>query len=342
MDTRSKLAIAAAAVATGVLARRMYQESRTRLIGGSVALITGGSRGLGLALARRFAREGCPVAICARDEAELERARTSLEERGARVMTSVCDVTNRSQVEQTISDVTAYFGRIDILVNNAGIIKVGPVEAMTIEDFEEAMNVIFWGTVNPTMTLLPTFLERNRGHIVNITSIGAKVSVPHLLPYSAAKYAAEGFSEGLRAELKGTGVKVTTIAPGLMRTGSYTAAMFKGDREAEAAWFSASASMPLMSMSADRAACQIVSAVKRGDAEKILTTQASLLARVKGLAPGITQDLLGTAAMYLLPRRSGDKRETPGWGLPNLRSTKMRALLAFGRMAAHRFNQRTA
>jgi short-subunit dehydrogenase len=244
-------------------------------------------------------------------------------------------------VEQTISDVTAYFGRIDILVNNAGIIKVGPVEAMTIEDFEEAMNVIFWGTVNPTMTLLPIFLERNRGHIVNITSIGAKVSVPHLLPYSAAKHAAEGFSEGLRAELKGTGVKVTTIAPGLMRTGSYTAAVFKGDREAEAAWFSASASMPGMSTSAERAACQIVSAVKRGDAEKILTTHASLLARVKGMASGITQDLLGTAAMYLLPQRSGDKREAPGWGLSNLRSGKMRALLAFGRMAAHRFNQRT-
>ncbi|HKD05493.1 MAG TPA: SDR family NAD(P)-dependent oxidoreductase [Bryobacteraceae bacterium] len=342
MDNRSKLAIATAGVAAGVFARRMYQSSRERLIGGSVALITGGSRGLGLALARRFAREGCPVAICARDEEELQRARTSLEERGARVMTSVCDVTNRSQVEQTISDVTAYFGRIDILVNNAGIIKVGPVEAMTIEDFEEAMNVIFWGTVNPTMTLLPTFLERNRGHIVNITSIGAKVSVPHLLPYSAAKYAAEGFSEGLRAELKGTGVKVTTIAPGLMRTGSYNAAMFKGDREAEAAWFSAGASMPGLSMSAERAACQIVAAVKRGDAERILTTQANVLARLKGVAPGLTQDLLGAAALLLLPQRSADKRQTPGWGLANLRSAKMRALLAFGRVAAHRFNQRTA
>lgn len=342
MDNRSKLALGATAVATGLFARNMYRQSQEKLIGGNVTLITGGSRGLGLALAYRFAREGCPVAICARDEAELQRAGEGLEQLGANVMTVRCDVTNRAEVEEMIAEVTARFGRIDILVNNAGQIVVGPVEAMTIEDFEEAMNVMFWGTVNPTLTLLPTFLKRNRGKIVNITSIGAKVSVPHLLPYTSAKHAVAGFSEGLRTELANSGIKVTTIAPGLMRTGSYNAAIFKGDRAGESKWFTMGATLPGLSMSADRAACQIVAAVKRGDAEQILSLPANVLAAANALAPVVTQNLLNLASQYLLPNPSSSKKATPGWQLKNLKSVRMQALLAFGRMAARRLNQRTA
>lgn len=342
MNTGSKLALAATGIAAGLIAREKLLHSRERLIGGSVVLITGGSRGLGLALARRFAHEGCHIAICARDEEELVRAREDLEQIGAAAMTVQCDVTNRSEVEQMIADVVARFGRIDILVNNAGLIKVGPIESMTLEDFDEAMDALFWGVVNPTMTVLPAFLERNRGHIVNVTSIGAKVSMPHLVPYCAAKHAAAGFSEGLREELAYTGVKVTTIAPGLMRTGSFTAAVFKGDREAESQWFSIGASLPGLSMSADRAACQIVSSVKRGDAERILSFPAQVLAKVNGIAPGTTQELLGWAAHKLLPGKSHDRHSTAGWGLSNLRSMKMRPFLILGRMAARRFNQRIA
>src|SRR5665213_903605 len=342
MDNRSKFAFGVSALATGILARNIYRQSQERLIGGQVVLITGGSRGLGLALANRFAREGCPVAICARDEEELRRAGASLEEIGATVMTVQCDVTKRSEVEAMIAEVTERFGRIDILVNNAGQMIVGPVEAMTIEDFEEAMNVIFWGTINPTLTLLPAFLARNRGKIVNITSIGAKVSVPHLLPYTSAKHAVAGFSEGLRTELADTGIKVTTITPGLMRTGSYNAALFKGNRAAESNWFSVGASLPGLSMSADRAACQIVAAVKRGGAAQTLTLPANLLAAANALAPVFTHDMLGIVSHYLLPNASHSKKATPGFRLKNLKSVRMRALLAFGRIAARHLNQRTA
>ena len=257
---------------------------------GEVVLITGGSRGLGLALARRFAARGMPGCdLRARRGGTGARPRRSGSQRGAEVLALTCDVTKRSEVDQLIQEVTAHFGRIDILVTNAGQIQVGPIESLVVEDFEDAMNVMFWGTVYPTLALLPALLERNGGHIVNITSIGGKVSVPHLLPYTSAKYAATGFSEGLRAELASTGIKVTTIAPGLMRTGSYNAAVFKGNQEAESAWFSVGASMPGLSMDADRAARQIVSAVKRGDAEKVLTAPANLLAKAHGLAPGLTE-----------------------------------------------------
>ena len=341
MNDRTKIALAATGVAAGVVAKRFFDRSRERRIGGDVVLITGGSRGLGLALARRFAREGCRIAICARDSEELDRAREDLAARGADVMSLKCDVTRKTDVEQMIADVTEHFGRIDILVNNAGLIQVGPVESMTIEDFEDAMNVMFWGIVNPTLTLLPKLIERDGGQIVNITSIAGKVGIPHLLPYTSAKYAAAGFSEGLRMELANTGIKVTTIAPGLMRTGSHNAALYKGDQEAESRWFSLGASLPGISMNANRAACQIVTAVKRGDAEKVLTTPANLLAKAHAIAPGITRELLGLAGTLILPRGTG-RRSRPGWRIKNLSSPKMRAMLMLGRMAARRFNQKLA
>ena len=347
MNKPVKLALLAGGVAAGVVARNKLRHSRERELSGEVVLITGGSRGLGLALARRFATQGCRLAICARDTEELDRARMDLQARGAEIISVPCDVTKRSEVERLIEEVTAHFGRIDALVTNAGTIQVGPVEAVEIEDFEAAMDVMFWGTVYPTMALLPTMLERNRGHIVNITSIGGKVGVPHMLPYTSAKYAATGFSEGLRAELLKTGVRVTTIAPGLMRTGSYNAALFKGDQEAEAAWFSISSSMPGITMDADRAARQIVDAVKRGDAEKVLTTPANVLAMAHGVAPELISTALGIAGALLLPKGNraaspDSKNSKPGWRLANLQSPKMRAALLLGRLAARRLNQKYA
>ncbi len=175
-----------------------------------------------------------------------------------------------------------------------------------------------------------------RGRIVNITSIGGKVSTPHLIPYSCAKFAAVAFSEGMRAELHRTGIKVVTIAPGLMRTGSYVNAVFKGDAEGEAAWFSASASLPGISMSAERAADQIVAATKSGRAERILSTQAKLMARFHGLFPGATADILGIVNR-LLPR--GGDRVTRGAESPVLRKWWLRVLTTLGRQATERLLQ---
>lgn len=213
-------------------------------------LITGGSRGLGLALARQFAAYGCRLALCARDPAELERARQDLTGQGADVLTVPCDVRDRADVGRLVTDVTQHFGRIDVLVNNAGIIQVGPGANMSVEDFEAALPSDFWGTLYPTLAVLPQMRGRRGGRIVNITSIGGKVSVPHLLPYSCAKFAAVGLSEGLRAELARENISVTTIAPGLMRTGSFGQALFKGRHDQEYAWFSVGDNLPGLSLSA--------------------------------------------------------------------------------------------
>lgn len=298
------LAAAGALLVGRAVARKFFGYS----LRGKVVLITGGSRGLGLVMAREFAYEGARIAICARRTDELEAARADLKRRGAEVFAVPCDVTDRAQVNEMVNMVRDRFKRIDVLVNNAGVIQVGPIEVMTIEDYEEAMKTHFWGPLYATLAVLPEMRKRHGGRVVNITSIGGKISVPHLVPYSASKFALVGLSEGLRAELLKDGVIVTTVCPGLMRTGSPRNATFKGKHREEYAWFAISDSLPVSSMSAVRAARQIVDATKRGDAEVILTIQAQLAARFHGLFPGTTADLLGIINR-LLPTAGGIGRK---------------------------------
>ncbi len=294
----------------GLLAYEATRRAAGESLAGQVALITGSSRGLGFLLAREFARQGCRLVICARDRGELERAEQYLtREERAETLAVRCDITERDQVRELVRQARQRFGRVDILVNNAGTIQVGPVEKMTVEDFEQALKVMFWGVLYPTLEVLPDMLSRHNGRIVNITSIGGKVAVPHLIPYGCAKFAAVGLSEGLRAELLGDGIRVTTIVPGLMRTGSHLNAWFKGRQEREYTWFSLSATSPLIAMGAERAARQIVRAVKRGEAERILSVPAAVLARFHGLFPGLTADLLSFADRFLLPSAEGGASE---------------------------------
>lgn len=294
------LAGAGAALAARAAVRRLREYD----LRGKVVIITGGSRGLGLVMAREFASEGARIAICARSPEELERARIDLCESGANVLAVPCDVRERSQVNEMVNVVRDHYGCVDVLVNNAGVIQVGPIEVMTVEDYEEAMNTHFWGPLYATLAVLPEMRKRREGRIVNITSIGGKISVPHLVPYSASKFALVGLSEGLRAELQKDGISVTTVCPGLMRTGSPRNAYFKGQHRAEYAWFSISDALPLTAMQAERAARDIIAACKRGDAEITLSIQAQLAVRFHGLFPGLTADLLGLVNR-LLPSPGG-------------------------------------
>jgi NAD(P)-dependent dehydrogenase (short-subunit alcohol dehydrogenase family) len=341
---RSRILITAAGVGLGIAASRMLLARRGQDLNGRVVLITGGSRGLGFLLAREFAGKGCRVAICARNSEELERARHDLEEGGAEVLAVPCDVTQRVQVDQLIEETLRRYGAIDILVNNAGIIQVGPVDSMTYEDFDEAMAVMFWGVLHLTLAVLPHMRERKSGHIVNITSIGGKVSVPHLVPYNCAKFAAVALSEGLRAELRPQALRVVTIVPGLMRTGSYQNAFFKGRPEKESAWFSLGAALPGISMDAERAARQIVRATERGESERILSWPAKVLARFHGLFPGTTADLLSLINRLILPPPGGEEtgRIRGFEAQQRLDSRVVSALTVLGRKAADHFHQRPA
>jgi NAD(P)-dependent dehydrogenase (short-subunit alcohol dehydrogenase family) len=310
MKGKEKNALMLAAVGAGALlaARAAFRRWQEYGLRGKTVLITGGSRGLGLVMAREFAREGANVALCARDREELERARENLAEQGARVLAFPCDVTDRSQVRELVEVVTGHFGRIDVLVNNAGVIQVGPIEEMTLEDYEQALNIHFWGPLYLMLAVLPQMRERREGRIVNISSIGGKIGVPHLVPYSASKFALAGLSEGVRAEVAKDGIVVTTVYPGLMRTGSPRNASFKGQHRAEYAWFAISDALPVTSIQAERAARQIVSACKRGEAELIITTQAVAAVKFHQLFPEASADLLALVNR-LLPGPGGIGRK---------------------------------
>ncbi|HEX8824754.1 MAG TPA: SDR family oxidoreductase [Archangium sp.] len=283
---------------------------------GRTVLLTGGSRGLGLVLARLFLKEGARVILCAREEVELARARDELEADGGEVLALACDVSDRVQVEAMVAQVHERFGTVDVLVNNAGLIQVGPLESMTEEDFDEAMDVHFWGPLYTTLAVLPEMKRRGWGRIVNISSFAGKVSVPHLLPYSASKFALVGLSDGLRAELAQDGILVTTVCPGLMRTGSPPNAFFKGNHEAEYAWFVLGDSLPGLSMSVERAAHKVVEACRRGDADATLGLPAKVATLARALAPNVTAAVLAYINR-LMPqdastdRHRGRDSETP-------------------------------
>jgi NAD(P)-dependent dehydrogenase (short-subunit alcohol dehydrogenase family) len=338
---RLTVVAAGAALGLGAAAREAQARDREADLRGEVALVTGGSRGLGLALSRELARQGCKLAICARDKTELEAARAELEQGGAEVLAVTCDVADPTQVAAMVEAVTRHYGGIDILINNAGIMVVAPVETITRADFERVMAINFWGVLNPTLEVLPGMRTRGAGRIVNITSIGGKISVPHLLPYSCAKFAAVGLSEGLRAELADTGISVTTVVPGLMRTGSHLNAEFGGEQEAEYRWFALGASAPYpVAVGADRAARLIVRAAKRGQAECTYPLSAVIAARLSGLLPGATTNALAVVDRLLPqpPRHAAGTR--PGGAVEaDIKAPVLRAATILGRAAAEEYKQ---
>jgi short-subunit dehydrogenase len=300
-----------ATAAGALLAATLYSNRRGDYnLTGRVVLITGGSRGLGLILARQAVAEGAKVAICARDAEELERARQELTAEGGQVLALVRNLTNANEVQTLVREVQQQLGAIDVLINNAGIITAGPLDHIELRDYEDSMDTHFWAPLHAMQAVLPDMRRRGEGRIVNIASVGGKVPVPHLAPYCASKFALVGLSEAYRAELKQYGVLVTTVCPGLMRTGSARNAIVKGQHKKEYASFIIADSLPGLSMDADSAGRQIWNACRRGEAEVILSLPAKLLSGLHGLFPGTTADILSWVNRTLPgpTDKSGDQR----------------------------------
>lgn len=298
---KSLLRLGGGLLATAAIARTVLRHSRRTSVRDKIVLITGGSRGLGLVLARELAALRARVAICARSERELARVRDEFADRGQKIWTEVCDVGVRAEMDRCVRNVRENLGEIDILINNAGQITVGPAENQDTETFEDAMQTNFWGPYYAILAVAPSMRERRSGRIVNVASIGGKLAFPHLLPYSTSKFALVGYSQGLRIEMLKHNVLVTTVCPGLMRTGSPRNADFTGQNEREYAWFKISDSLPVGSISARTAARKIIRAFCYGDAELHLGLSARIGAIAQGLAPGMTADVLGWVDKYLMP-----------------------------------------
>jgi short-subunit dehydrogenase len=288
------------------VAARATNRRRSYTFHGKSVIITGGSRGLGLVLARQLAAEGARLTLLARDEAELLRAKTDIETRqpSATVLIVPTDVGDQTGVERAVRVAMAHYGSIDVLINNAGTIQVGPLDHMKLSDFDDAMKTHFWGPLFLTLAVVPRMRQQGGGRIVNISSIGGRIAVPHLVPYSASKFALAGLSDGLRAELAPDGIVVTTVCPGLMRIGSPVNAAFKGQRADEYAWFAIASATPVTTITAERAARRILNACRRGDAELVIGLQAKLAILARTLAP---ETFNGAMALVhrLLPRPVG-------------------------------------
>jgi short-subunit dehydrogenase len=295
----------AAAGTAGYWAYRRLTDPGVEYFRGKSVVITGGSRGLGLVLARQLADVGARLAICARDSDELGRAFDDLATRGGRVVAAECDVTDRDRVREFVAVARQRLGPIDVLINNAGVIGVGPLETQRLADFELSLRTHLWAALYTCLEVIPEMKARRRGRIVNIASFGGKVSVPHLLPYSVGKFALVGLSDGLRAELDRFGVKVTTVCPGLIRTGSHLQAEFKGRHEREYAWFALGNAIPELSVNAETAARCILKAAARGEAEIVLTLPAKVAVAARTLFPGLTADVLALANHYVMPEPGG-------------------------------------
>lgn len=305
-EKNNKLIVGAVLAGFAVSALTMWRKKQREYdFQDKVVLITGGSRGLGLVLARTFAEEGAKLAICARNQDELSLAKLDLQsEFNAEVLDIVCDVTKDFEVHQMIQKVRQHFGKIDVLVNNAGIIQVGPLKLQTRKDFADSLAVHFWGPFNTIEAVLPVMREQGEGRIVNISSIGGKIAVPHLAPYCAGKFALVGFSHALHHELAQENIAVTTICPGLMRTGSHVNAFFKGQNEVEFALFSLMNGLPITSISAEKAAREIVEACRRREAERVISIQAEMAVKINALFPELVAEA-SALINRLLPEEGG-------------------------------------
>ncbi|HEX3968312.1 MAG TPA: SDR family oxidoreductase [Edaphobacter sp.] len=313
---KSRAILHTAQILTGVAAAAAAYSLKSNALKrrpGQVVVITGGSRGLGLALAERYARSGARLVLAARDVEELITARHTLLDREAiqspdDVLLIPADLTDAAQAVMLIDHAIGHFGRIDILINNAGIIEVGPVENQPLAAYRRAMATNFFAALHTTHAVLPHLLRRDHIHgdaaIVNICSIGGKFATPHMLPYVASKFALVGFSEGLHVELRHKGIRVTTVCPGLMRTGGEAHANFSGQTKKEQRWFNLAAKTPILAASVRHASNKIYSAVAAGRAEITITPQAWLAARIVGIAPATTQYLASLANHLLLPSPS--------------------------------------
>ena len=293
------------------IAKNLLSLTRKYDFNNKIVLLVGGSRGLGLEMARLFGGEGAKLVLASRDKQELLKAKEILKIADANLMLETCDVTDKEQVDKLIAAVQARFGTVDVLINCAGEITAGPLNTVNLQDFENTMKVHFWGPLYTMFAVIPGMRKKSAGRIVNISSIGGKLSVPHLLPYCASKHALVGLSEGMRIELLKQNILVTTVCPGMMRTGSHVNATFKGNEFTEYAMFSILNAFPFASTDAQDAAKQILEACRTGEPELIITLPAQIAAKLQGLFPGVMSEILAFTNWFL--PANGRKDAVSGW-----------------------------
>jgi len=184
-----------------------------------VILITGASSGIGEETAMKFASNGARVVLCARSEGKLEDLKEKIQNDGGSAMVAKMDVTNKNDWEKTVQKAKETYGSLHVIVNNAGLMPLSYVDKLKTDEWEQMVDVNLKGVLNGVAAVLPTFIENEDGHIVNISSSAAHNYFPGGAVYCATKSAVKMFSEGLRQELAPKyGINVSSIEPGAVDT----------------------------------------------------------------------------------------------------------------------------
>lgn len=191
-------------------------------------LITGASQGIGKATALLFSRQGYNLVLAARQSDRLESLAEILQKANHATLAVPTDVKDPDQVKTLVDRGIDQFGFIDVLVNNAGIYISGPAETFSLEDWHQAIDTNLWGYIHTIQALLPHFVDRGQGTIVNVCSIGGKVPIPYLVPYSTSKFAVTGLTEALHSELAPKGIHVAGIYPNLIQSNFLERAVLRG------------------------------------------------------------------------------------------------------------------
>jgi NAD(P)-dependent dehydrogenase (short-subunit alcohol dehydrogenase family) len=293
--TRDKLALGTIAAAGTMWGARAWLRSRRWIeLRDRVVVITGSDSGFGLIQARQVAAQGAMVVLAARDGERLEAAAEAVRREGARDVLAVpTDVSKPDEAGRLIDLTVGRFGRIDVLINTAGLMLVGAEPTLTLDDLRSLMDVNFWGAVHTSRAALPHMRNAQFGRIANVSSIGGRFAVPHMLPYTVSKYALTGYTKGLRLEALRDNVFVTGIYPSTIRTGGHRHAWFKGNQEAEYSWFSLGDVIPGLAISAEKAARMAIRAIQCGDPEVIIGLPARLTIAIDGLMPNWSAELMG-------------------------------------------------
>ena len=192
--------------------------NRDKTLDGQVALITGSSRGIGLAVARRLGQLGARVSLCARKKADLERAASELRAAGIMVLASPVDVTRADEVSRLVDETQRTLGPVDILVNNAGIGIFGPFHLQTDENWNRVLDTNLKSVFLASRAVVPEMIRRKSGHIVNISSLAGKSTFANGAIYCASKWGLLGLTGCMAEELRAHGIRVSAICPGTVAT----------------------------------------------------------------------------------------------------------------------------
>jgi short-subunit dehydrogenase len=253
------------------------------------AVITGASQGIGRATALLLARKGYNLALAARQQDRLEAVAHQIQTQGGQALAVPTDVTEVQQVNILVEKALHTYGQVEVLVNNAGICMTAPMAQTSLADWQKILNVNLWGYIYPIHALLPHFLERQRGTIVNVGSFGGKMPLPNMTAYCTSKYAVTGLTETLRLELEPQGIHVCGVHPSVTNSDFLERAVFRGqgDTEPMRQQMEEMLNSPLASQPEDVA--ETIGKVIKSPQGEVVVGSGALAANLYRFAPGLTQ-----------------------------------------------------